>query len=435
MSHYHASEFIRAKRDGLHHSAAEITSFVHALTEHELPDYQVTAWLMAAYFRGLDNDETTALTRAMWRSGTTLRWGSDRLYVDKHSTGGVGDKVSLVLAPLLAACGVRVPMISGRGLGATGGTLDKLEAIPGFETELTVQQIQTVCDEYGCVVAAANSEIAPADRRLYALRDVTATVESIPLITASILSKKLAAGLHALTFDIKWGSGAFMKTRETARALALSLISVAHKLGLKTEALVTDMNQPLGRAVGHAAEVNEALDCLEGRGPEDLWRVTSQLAAVTLVMAGKYRSEEEAHTKISEARVSGAALDRFMQMVAAQQGTLDGRLKLGPMEIGNAARAGYVSHIDAQQLALAVIDLGGGRLKIGDSIDHRVGLEMLVRRGDVVGTGQPLVHVYAGDRGVELAHKRLAAAITISDVPPEAEHPLIVEHLTLADVA
>src|SRR3954463_15089278 len=278
---------ISKKRDGSELSADEIGSLISGYVRGDVPDYQMSAWAMAVYLRGMTVAETAALTEHMLYSGVTFKWPAEEApKVDKHSTGGIGDKVSLPLAPLLACCGLAVPMISGRGLGATGGTLDKLESIPGFRTDLSLAEIAVITERVGCVITGASAEIAPADKKLYALRDVTATVPSIPLITASIMSKKLAESLDALVLDVKFGSGAFMKSLDDARALARSLVDTGKRMGVKTTALLTDMNQPLGRMAGNANEVNEAVATLQGRGPDDLWQCTRELGAELLVLSG-----------------------------------------------------------------------------------------------------------------------------------------------------
>ncbi|MBC8113668.1 MAG: thymidine phosphorylase, partial [Candidatus Saccharimonas sp.] len=334
--------------------------------------------------------------------------------VDKHSTGGLGDKVSLILAPLLACCGLRVPMISGRGLGATGGTLDKLESIPGFRTQLTLAEISKITDRVGCVITGASAELAPIDGKLYALRDVTATVESIPLITASIMSKKLAEGLNALVLDVKYGSGAFMKTLGSARKLAASLVETGQRMGVKTSALLTNMDQPLGRMVGNTLEVDEALATLTGNGPSDLWEVTCELGADLLLTTGKSPDRPSARKLLEEHLNSGRALAKFIEMVAAQGGNLNApRPRATTQSDIISPRSGYVSRINTEALGIAVIELGGGRRVMSDRIDHGVGLEMLVRIGDRVELGQPLVRVYAPDNLFQAVKPLIRNAILI----------------------
>ncbi|MBW3596593.1 MAG: thymidine phosphorylase [Planctomycetes bacterium] len=428
-----AAHIIARKRDGLPLTDEEITWFLDGFVRQEVADYQMSALAMAILLRGMDDRETATLTRRMLESGVTLSWPeSAGCYVDKHSTGGVGDKISLVLAPLLACCELRVPMISGRGLGATGGTLDKLESIPGFRTDLSLEEIRRLTDTVGCVITGASEELAPADRKLYALRDVTATVESIPLITASIMSKKLAEGLDALVLDVKHGSGAFMKTLEDARRLARSLASVGARMGVKTTALVSDMNQPTGRMAGNAVEVNEALETLAGAGPEDVRELTLALGAELLVAANRAQSRDEARTRLSAELDSGNALQKFRQMVHAQGGNLDAPRPVAPQSVILAEQSGYVAAIDAGRLGAAIVELGGGRKKVGDMVDHSVGLEMRVRRGDAIEAGQPLVRIFAKPADAEGIRAAVRQAIAIGDSPPQPL-PLIVERIDGAD--
>ena len=345
--------------------------------------------------------------------------------VDKHSTGGLGDKVSLILAPLLACCGLRVPMISGRGLGATGGTLDKLESIPGFRTQLSLGEISKITDRVGCVITGASADLAPVDRRLYALRDVTATVESIPLITASILSKKLAEGLNALVLDVKYGSGAFMKTLSSARKLAASLVETGQRMGVKTSALLTNMDQPLGRMVGNTLEVDEALTTLAGKGPSDLWEVTLELGADLLLTTGKSPDRPSARKLLEEHLHSGRALAKFIEMVAAQGGNLNApRRRSATQSDILSPSSGFVSRINTEALGIAVIELGGGRRVMSDRIDHGVGLEMLVRIGDRVELGQPLVKVHGPDNLFQAVKPLIRNAIFIRD--QAAKPPILI---------
>jgi pyrimidine-nucleoside phosphorylase len=348
--------------------------------------------------------------------------------VDKHSTGGIGDKTSLILAPLLACCGLAVPMISGRGLGATGGTLDKLEAIPGFRTDLSLAEIQEITERVGCVITGATAEIAPADKKLYALRDVTATVPSIPLITASIMSKKLAESLDALVLDVKFGSGAFMKSLDEARALARSLVDTGKRMGVKTTALLTDMNQPLGRMAGNLVEVHEAIATLECHGPADLWECTRQLAVELLLLAEFAANRYEAGQLLRAEMTSGRALSKFHEMVAAQGGNLNRLPPLDERHEITADRAGYVAAIDAEQLGHAIIDLGGGRKVMSDKVDHSVGLEMLVRVGDSVENSQPLVRVFASRDKSNHVREAVESAISLSE-EPIAPLPLIADRM------
>jgi pyrimidine-nucleoside phosphorylase len=420
---------ISKKRDGHELTDDEIGSLIAVYVRGDVPDYQMSAWAMAVYLRGMTVAEIAALTEHMLHSGVTFEWpAGESPKVDKHSTGGIGDKVSLPLAPLLACCDLQVPMISGRGLGATGGTLDKLEAIPGFRTNLTTAEFQQVCRDVGCVISGATADLVPADRKLYALRDVTGTVPSIPLITASIMSKKLAEGLDALVLDVKHGSGAFMKTRENALALARSMVDTGKRMGVPTVALLTDMNQPLGRMAGNANEVNESVDALLGKAPADLMEVTLELGTELLVLAKRESTPAHARKRLERAISCGAGLEKFRAMVAAQGGNLDApRPVAPPQEIGSPF-AGYITAIDTERLGYVVINLGGGRKQLGDKLDLSVGFEMLVRLGDKVDCGQPLGRIFASDEAASHVKRDFLAAITIDDDPVEAP-PLIVERI------
>jgi pyrimidine-nucleoside phosphorylase len=421
---------ISKKRDGAELSAEEIGALVTGYVRGDMPDYQMAAWAMAVYWRGMTVAETAALTEHMLYSGITFEWPEgESPIVDKHSTGGIGDKVSLPLAPLLACCDLQVPMISGRGLGATGGTLDKLEAIPGFRTDLSTAEFQKVCREVGCVISGATADLVPADRKLYALRDVTGTVPSIPLITASIMSKKLAEGLDALVLDVKHGSGAFMKTLAEARELAKSMVNTGKQMGVPTTAIVTDMNQPLGRMAGNAVEVNESVAALRGEGPADLMEVTLELGAELLVLAKRESSPAAARKRLEKAITSGAGLEKFRDMVAAQGGDLDGPRPVAPAHELVSPWDGYVTAIDTERLGYVIIHLGGGRKQLGDKLDLSVGLEMLVRLGDAVEAHQPLVCVFAPPEAVPHIQRDLLAAITIGDNPIDPP-PLIVERIS-----
>jgi len=418
---------ISKKRDGGELTEDEIGLLIAGYVRGDVPDYQMAAWAMAVYLRGMTVAETAALTEHMLHSGVTFEWpAGESPMVDKHSTGGIGDKVSLPLAPLLACCDLQVPMISGRGLGATGGTLDKLEAIPGFRTNLSTAEFQQVCCEVGCVISGATADLVPADRKLYALRDVTGTVPSIPLITASIMSKKLAEGLDALVLDVKHGSGAFMKTLGDARALAKSMVGTGNRMGVPTTALLTDMNQPLGRMAGNANEVNESVDALIGKGPADLMEVTLELGAELLVLAKRESTTPAARKRLEKAISSGAGLEKFREMVAAQGGDLDAPRPVAPAHDVGSPWDGFVTAIDTERLGYVVINLGGGRRQLGDKLDLSVGFEMLVRLGDEVEPGQPLARVFAQPDALAHIKRDLLAAITIEDnqtVPPK----LIVE--------
>ncbi|MEX0613197.1 MAG: thymidine phosphorylase [Pirellulales bacterium] len=424
-------QIISKKRDGGELSAEEIGTLISGYVNGDVPDYQMAAWAMAVYLRGMTVAETAALTAHMLHSGITFEWPEgESPIVDKHSTGGIGDKVSLPLAPLLACCDLHVPMISGRGLGATGGTLDKLESIPGFRTNLSTAEFQKVCREVGCVISGATADLVPADRKLYALRDVTGTVPSIPLITASIMSKKLAEGLDALVLDVKHGSGAFMKTLDEARALAKSMVDTGKRMGVPTTALITDMNQPLGRLAGNAVEVNESVAALRGEGPPELMEVTLELGAELLVLTQCESTAAGARKRLEQAISSGAGLEKFRQMVSAQGGDLDAPRPVAPPHEIQSPRPGYVAAIDTERLGYAIIQMGGGRKQLGDKLDLSVGLEMLVRLGDAVETGQPLVRVFAQPAVVPQIQRDLLAAITINDNPVKSP-PLIVERISI----
>src|SRR4051795_4956268 len=421
---------ISKKRDGGELTEDEIGSLITGYVRGDVPDYQMASWAMAVYLRGMTVAEIAALTEHMLHSGITFEWpAGESPKVDKHSTGGIGDKVSLPLAPLLACCDLQVPMISGRGLGATGGTLDKLEAIPGFRTNLSTAEFQQVCRDVGCVISGATANLVPADCKLYALRDVTGTVPSIPLITASIMSKKLAEGLDALVLDVKHGSGAFMKTLDDARALARSMVDTGKRMGVPTTALLTDMNQPLGRMAGNAVEVNESVDALGAAAPADLMEVTVELGAELLVLAKRESTKEAAHKRLIRAIESGAGLEKFRAMVAAQGGNLDAPRPVAPTQEVTSSRSGYVDSIDTEQIGRVIIELGGGRKQLGDALDLSVGLEMLVRLGNHVESGQPLVRLYAKTDAANRVRSELLAAITISDNRIDAP-PLIVERIT-----
>jgi thymidine phosphorylase len=392
-----------------------------------MSDAQVAAFAMAVYFRGMTWEECAALTQAMARSGTVLDWaeaGLDGPILDKHSTGGVGDTVSLILAPLVAACGGFVPMISGRGLGHTGGTLDKLASIPGYETAPDLARFRVAVRQAGCAIVGPSAELAPADRRLYAIRDVTATVDSIPLITASILSKKLAAGLDALVIDVKVGSGAFTGSVESAQALAESLVTVAADAGLRTVAWLTDMNQVLGHDVGNALEVREAIDFLTGRRREArLHAVTSALAREMLILGGLARDHADAERPVERALASGAAAERFARMVVALGGPADlleqpdRRLLAAPVQLAvTPSRPGIVLRVDTRMLGLAVVTLGGGRQRAEDAVDLAVGLADLSGPGDAVGPDRPLAVVHARSTAEAAdAAARVREAIVIGD--------------------
>ncbi len=417
-------QIIARKRDGCELSSSLIADFIHNYAQDRIPDYQMAAFAMAVFLNGMTVEETAALTQAMLESGVRLQWADDAGPLgDKHSTGGIGDKTSLPLAPLLAACGLKVPMLSGRGLGPTGGTLDKLESIAGFRTSLTLDEIQRTVLRTGCVITGASDELAPADRRLYALRDVTATVPSIPLITASIMSKKLAESPDALVLDVKCGSGAFMKTQEQAGDLARSLVNTGTRMGVPTSALLTDMNQPLGRLCGNTVEVNESLDVLRGAGPDDVRRLTIELAAELLALAGVCEDLKQA-TELATSRLNdGSAMETFAAMVAEQGGDLSAPRPVAAATDVTAGQAGIVSTIDTEAIGYAIIGMGGGRQNLHDSIDHSVGIEMLVRIGDSVERGQPLLRVFSHDP-LPFIDRLKAAVVLGQGAHPE---PLVME--------
>jgi thymidine phosphorylase len=420
-------ELIRKKRDGGTLTDEELEFIVEGIATGGLSDGQVAAFAMAVFFRDLSDAERVALTGAMTRSGTVLQW-DDGPVLDKHSTGGVGDKVSLLLAPILAACGGKVPMISGRGLGHTGGTLDKLDSIPGYDTTPDLPLLRSAVAEAGCAIIGQTPDLAPADRRFYALRDATATVESIPLIVGSILSKKLAAGLDALVMDVKAGSGAFLPERERSAELARAIVAVARGNGLACEALLTDMDQVLGRTAGNAVEVREALGALmHPRAAEPrLVEVTLALCASLLRLGGLFATDEAARAAAGEALASGAAAERFAAMTRALGGPGDllddpeRHLPRAPhaLEVFPAG-TGHVAAMAVRELGVAVLELGGGRLREDQGIDHAVGLVDVAGLGEEVGPGgRPLAVVHARDgASAERAAERIRAAVTVGDAP------------------
>jgi thymidine phosphorylase len=432
-------EIIRKKRDGGALDDAEIAFFVEGLTVGRITEGQVAAFAMAVFFNGMSRAETVALTRAMTGSGTRLRWDDlDGPVVDKHSTGGIGDKVSLILAPIMAACGAYVPMISGRGLGHAGGTLDKMDSIPGYDTAPDLASLRRLVREVGCAIIGQTAELAPADRRLYAIRDVTATVETIPLLVSSILSKKLAAGLDALVMDVKVGSGAYLPSLAAARELAASLVEVANGAGLRCSALLTDMSQCLGRTAGNALEVQEAIDFLTGRGQEPRLRaVTLALAAELLTLAG---SGDDAADRVERALDSGAAAERFGRMVRALGGP--GALLERPehhLPSTSVQRPvhlpvpGVVGAIDARALGLAVIALGGGRQRPTDPIDHAVGLAEVKGLGEAVGPDEPFAIVHArSEASADAVSAEIAAAVTVTEAAAAPRAEVIVARIGTA---
>jgi thymidine phosphorylase len=424
------AELIRRKRDGEVLSDADIAGLVDGIVDGSMSDGQVAAFAMTVFFRGMTRHECAALTRAMARSGAVLDWTETDLggpVLDKHSTGGVGDKVSLVLAPIVAACGGFVPMISGRGLGHTGGTLDKLASIPGYEVAPDPPRFRAAVRAAGCAIIGQTAELAPADGRLYAIRDVTATIESIPLVTASILSKKLAAGVDALVMDVKVGRGSLVPSLEDATALAESLHAVAEDDGLPTVSLLTDMSQALGHHVGNALEVHEAIEFLTGRRREArLHAVTTALANEMLLLGGLARDPREAAVAVERALASGAAAERFARMVATLGGPANlvespaGHLPRAPVQIAvPPERSGFVTRVDARALGLLVVTLGGGRQRADDEIDPAVGLAEVRGVGDEVRGDRPLAVVHAGSHtDAAMAAATLRAAVIVGDGPP-----------------
>ncbi len=416
---------IAHKRDGLALGAAEIQTFVDGATHGSWADYQLSALLMAIYLKGMTADETVALTGAMMHSGTVADLSSIKQpKADKHSTGGVGDKVSIHLAPMIAACGVAVPMISGRGLGHTGGTLDKLESIAGFNVRLSIPQYRDQIERIGLALIGQTAELAPADRKLYSLRDVTATVECIPLICASILSKKLAEGIDVLVLDVKYGRGAFMKDKARAKELAQALVTVAKGMGKPTRAILTSMEQPLGRAVGNALEVAESIACLKGQGPADTMEVTYVLGSHMLVLAGAAPDLATARAQLEASVSSGAALEKFKAMVTAQGG--DARVAdevsllpqarvIAPFE---STMAGFVQSVDALDVAVAALKLGAGRARAEEAVNPAVGFDQLVKVGEPVEVGSTLCLIHAdSEAALAEAREALAKAITVGAQP------------------
>lgn len=428
------AQVIQRKRDGLELTEEEIRSFVLGFSRGEIPDYQMAAFAMATCFRGMNAEETMWLTRAMVDSGQVIQWprGSS-FHCDKHSTGGIGDKTSLILAPLVACFGVKVPMISGRGLGPTGGTLDKLESIAGFRTDLSLAELIRVTERVGCCITGTTPELAPADRKLYALRDVTATVSCLPLIVASIMSKKLAENVDGLVLDVKWGSGAFMRTREASHELARAMVEVGKRYGKKMVALQTDMNQPLGSCVGNALEVRECLEVLRGDlSAADLVEVTLALAAEILTMAGVVKDVAVAGEMLHKKLASGEALRKFEEMVAAQGGDL--RRELPQARFVEPVRSpvtGVVQAIACDEIGYAVIALGGGRKTAGEAIDFAVGFECPKKIGDCIEAGEPLALMHLNDATCAAeAAAMIRRAYAIGPEPVAHRPRLICERMT-----
>lgn len=431
-----AQHIIARKRDGHMLTREEIAAFVRGATDGSWEDYQLTAMLMAVFLRGMNAEETAHYADAMMRSGVVADLSNvPGVKVDKHSTGGVGDKISIPLAPMVVACGVPVPMISGRGLGHSGGTLDKLESIPGFRTDLSLAAYRAQVAKIGCALIGQTRDLAPADKKLYALRDVTATVECIPLICGSILSKKLAEGIDALVLDVKFGRGAFMKTPAEARELAASLVSVGKAGGKKVRALLTAMDQPLGRAVGNALEVTESIACLRGEGPADVMEVTYALGSHMLILGGVATDEAAARRQLEQVVANGAALAKFREIVAAQGGDVraiddPGRLPQARQQVRLTARSsGVVVDVDAMGVALAALRLGAGRARAADKVDPAVGVSDLVKIGERVESGATLAVIHANDdAALAEARAMLTQAIVLGEKAP-APQALVAEAL------
>ncbi|MBN2359789.1 MAG: thymidine phosphorylase [Deltaproteobacteria bacterium] len=430
-----AYDIIKAKRDGQQLEPAQIGWLIDGFTRGEIPDYQLAAFAMAVFFRDLGDRELGALTEAMLRSGRVLDLSDlPGAKVDKHSTGGVGDKISLPLAPAVAACGVKVPMISGRGLGHTGGTLDKLEAIPGFRVDLEEQAFRRIVREVGVCMIGQTASLAPADKKLYALRDVTATVDCIPLIVSSIMSKKLAEGIDALVLDVKVGSGAFMKRLEDARSLARKMVGTGNAMGKRVVAYVTRMDEPLGRLVGNALETRESIETLHGRGPADIVELVEVLGGEMLLLGNVARDHGDGRARIRQAIASGAAAATFKSLIEAQGGdpaVVDdpGRLpQAAQREPHCAENSGVLAAIDCEGIGLAAMELGAGRARASDPVDPAVGLCMLKRIGEPVQSGEPLVDILHNGRGVDACRERLARALQIGEAPGDPR-PLIIERL------
>ena len=428
------NDIIEKKKEGGKLRADEIEFLINGYTKGEIPDYQLSAWAMAVYFQGMDKEETAMLTKTMAESGETIDLSKiNGIKVDKHSTGGVGDTTTLILAPLVAACGAPVAKMSGRGLGHTGGTIDKLEAIPGFETALSTEKFIASVNQIGAAVAGQTGNLAPADKKLYALRDVTATVDSIPLIASSIMSKKIASGADGIVLDVKTGDGAFMKTYDGALELAETMVGIGQEVGRNVIAVVSDMNQPLGKAVGNSLEVKEAIETLKGQGPEDLSNLCITLAAQMLQLADAVETKEEAIEKTTTALHNGTALNKLKEMIANQGGNpkvIDdyGLLPQAKNKVQIKAQdSGYVQKIKAKDVGLSAMLLGAGRATKEDEIDLAVGIELNKKVGDEVKAGEPLaVLSYDDESNLDEAEEKLISAYQIGEDAPE-ENPLIYD--------
>lgn len=432
-------DVIRKKRDGKALSTEEIVFFIEGVTSGRIADYQISALLMAIYLNGMNHDEQQALTEAMLQSGNILDFSDiSKPKADKHSTGGVGDKTSLLIAPLVASCGVCVPMISGRGLGHTGGTLDKLESIPGYRVNLSATEFKEILEQVGYAMAGQTAELAPADKKMYALRDATATVEAIPLIVASIISKKGAAGLEAMVFDVKVGNGAFMRDEVRAKELAHALVSTGNSCGIRTRALLTDMNQPLGRAVGNSLEVEECINILRGEvaeGSRPVLELSLELSAHMLLLANVDQTIEDAHNRLQKALASGNALESLRRNIAAQGGeprVCDAPSSFLPLvreSVGvESPRSGFITNVDTTEIGHTIAAIGGGRVRIEDIVDPTVGFITDLKIGDKVSAHELIGVVYcADDAKAKEAAQRITAAYEIGDDPPAERHRLVKE--------
>jgi pyrimidine-nucleoside phosphorylase len=430
-----AYDLIKQKRDGAALSGADVRALVDGYVKGDVADYQMAAFAMAVFFRGMSKDEVVALTTSMLHSGEVVDLSDvPGVKVDKHSTGGVGDKISLPLAPAVTACGVPVPMVSGRGLGHTGGTLDKLESIPGFKVDLPLSEYRRLVKELGCCLIGQTKEIAPADKKLYALRDVTATVDCIPLIASSIMSKKLAEGIDALVLDVKVGSGAFMKKLEDARTLAQTMVDIGAGMGKSIVARLTSMEQPLGLMVGNALEVQESLDVLEGKGPPDIVALTVELGAEMLVLGKVAKDLADGRARIERVLKDGSARETFGKIIEAQGGdrrVLDNRALLpsAPRTVEvHPSRAGIVQRIDTEAIGVASMMLGGGRQKASDVVDPRVGIRMNAEIGTRLGPGDSVATLHVGEVGIDEAKALVQRAFSMGDAPA-APPALFVERI------
>ena len=430
-------DIIFKKRDGMELTGEEIKCLVQGISDGSMPDYQISAWAMAVYFQGMTIEETRQLTLAMAYSGDVADLSAiEGIKVDKHSTGGVGDKTTLIVVPLAAAAGVPIAKMSGRGLGHTGGTIDKFESIPGFKVEQTYTDFMEQVNRVKAAVISQSGNLVPADKRLYAIRDVTATVDSIPLIASSVMSKKIAAGAEGIVLDVKVGSGAFMKNAEEARKLARLMVEIGQGAGRKVVAVLSNMSQPLGKMVGNALEVREAIDTLKDRGPADLKYLSLYLAAHMVQLGQKADTFAEAWDKVQQLLKSGAALDKFNEMVTAQQGIIDTKastygLPVAPFQVEVASRQdGYISRIDAQNIGHTAMLLGAGRMKKDDIIDHAAGVELLKKKGDKVHQGDVLAILHTSQKSLaEAARLNIYSSFDFSDNPPE-ENQLILDTIT-----